>query len=356
MTYDFAIIGGGIAGVSAAAKLAPLGSVLLLEGEETLGHHSSARSAAVYEKNYGHGSTLALAQASEGEHIAHDILTPRGIMVVGDQDQSAALRQEAEEMEMQIISPEEARAHMPILNARVALAGYTDAAKDLDTDRLQQTYLRIARRHGAMIRTNAPVRALRRVATGWEIHADEVLHAHKIVNAAGAWADTIAVMAGVAPLGITPLRRSMARIPAPDGMALDHWPMCMGVGEAWYCKPDAGALLVSPAEEDPQEPHDAWADDMVLAEGLARYQDYVTPEITRLISSWAGLRSFAPDRQLVLGPDAQDPEFIWCAGQGGYGFITAPAASDFLAQTLSGTQPDIGGTAANALLPKRFSS
>jgi glycine/D-amino acid oxidase-like deaminating enzyme len=175
-----------------------------------------------------------------------------------------------------------------------------------------------------------------------------------LVDAAGAWADRIAAMAGIAPLGLTPLRRSMARIPAPGGRDVSAWPMIFGAGESWYAKPDAGKLIVSPAEEDPAEPHDAWADDMVLAEGLARYEARVTEPVTRVETSWAGLRTFAPDRCLVLGPDPLDPAFVWCAGQGGYGFQTSPAASALVAALVAGTAPDLPPEVVAALAPDRF--
>jgi glycine/D-amino acid oxidase-like deaminating enzyme len=130
--------------------------------------------------------------------------------------------------------------------------------------------------------------------------------------------------------------------------------MVTGAGESWYMKPDAGALLVSPAEEDLQEPHDAWADDLVLAEGLARFEAHVAMEVTRLLASWAGLRTFAPDRQLVLGPDPLDPSFLWCAGQGGYGFQTACAASRHMAEVAGGTTPTLGAEVTAALSPTRL--
>jgi D-arginine dehydrogenase len=175
-----------------------------------------------------------------------------------------------------------------------------------------------------------------------------------LVNAAGAWADPVAQMAGLRPLGIQPYRRSMARIALPAGMSPADWPFVDGVGESWYCKPDAGALIVSPADEDPVEPQDAWADDMVLAEGLARYQAAVTVPVTRLLANWAGLRSFAPDRALVIGADRDAPTFFWYAGQGGYGFQTAPAASQLLADLILGRTPELDAATVAALDPKRF--
>jgi glycine/D-amino acid oxidase-like deaminating enzyme len=185
--------------------------------------------------------------------------------------------------------------------------------------------------------------------------AGETHTARQLVNAAGAWADPIAEMAGIAPIGIRPLRRSVARIPAPGGQDVSGWPMLLGAGETWYAKPDAGQLIVSPAEEDPvTEPHDAWPEDLTLAEGIARYQAFVTEDVTRLTASWAGLRSFAPDRALVLGPDPTDPSFVWVAGQGGYGFQTAPAASRLVADLVAGRPPELEPAVVAALSPARF--
>jgi glycine/D-amino acid oxidase-like deaminating enzyme len=146
----------------------------------------------------------------------------------------------------------------------------------------------------------------------------------------------------------------MARIAAPAGHDVTHWPMVFGAGEDWYAKPDAGALIVSPAEEHPSTPHDAYADDMVLAEGLARYEEHMTAPVTRMLANWAGLRTFSPDRQLVLGPAPQDGAFIWCAGQGGYGFQTSPAASQLLADLVAGIAPALDATTVTALSPARF--
>jgi D-arginine dehydrogenase len=153
-------------------------------------------------------------------------------------------------------------------------------------------------------------------------------------------------------MGLSPMRRSMARVPSPRDPSA--WPMVVGAGEAWYMKPDAGALLVSPAEEDPAPPHDAFALDLVLAEGLARFEAHADYETPRLLASWAGLRTFAPDRRLVLGPDPLDEAFLWCAGQGGYGFQTTCAASRHLAEVAAGRAPALGAGLAAALSPARF--
>ncbi len=357
METDILIIGGGIAGVSLAAALAGQASVVLAETETALAHHASGRSAALYEPRYGNPAVVALSLASGDAFRAMDgVLSPRGIMVVAGAEDAAAARADAAAMQMDEIAPAAAVARVPVLNPAVlAYAAVADHALDIDTDLLIQGCARAARAAGTLILTKAPVTALAREAGRWRAETGAgPITARIVVNAAGAWADTVAELAGVAPLGLRPLRRSMARIPAPGGHDVSRWPMVFGAGETWYCKPDAGALIVSPAEEDPVEaPHDAWADDMVIAEGLARYEAMVTEPVTRVIATWAGLRTFSPDRVPVIG-FGQAPGFFWLAGQGGYGFQSAPAAARLAADLILGRAPEIGAEIAATLSPARF--
>jgi D-arginine dehydrogenase len=357
MDADFLIIGGGIAGVSAAARLSELGSVIVLEAEEALAHHASGRSAAMYEPRYGAAAVVELSMASEAYfRSVPGVLSPRGLLLVGKADGSEAFEHDLVEMAFDRISVDEARGIVPILNPEaVAMAGYATHAEDVDTDLLIQGFAREAKGRGAQIVTKARVSTIARDGSGWRVTSSAgEFTARMIVNAAGAWVDQVAVMAGVRTLGFTPYRRSMARIPAPGGHDVSRWPMLFGPGEDWYAKPDAGALIVSPAEEDLMEPHDAWADDMVLAEGLARYEEMVTEPVTRLLASWAGLRTFSPDRVPVIGPDVREPTFFWLAGQAGYGFQTCPAASRLAADLIGGVQSDLGGYLVDALSPGRF--
>jgi glycine/D-amino acid oxidase-like deaminating enzyme len=355
MSADFLIVGGGVAGVSAAARLAPLGKVVLLEAEPHLAYHASGRSAALFEESYGKAATIALNRASLAYHQAAGVLSPRGLMVVADDAGRAVAEADAAAMALAPLPPDEARAMVPILNRRVAYAAHSDTAQDIDTDRLIQGYARACRAAGGEIVTGARVEALARSGTGWAATTPNgAFEGRLLVNAAGAWVDRIAAMAGVAPLGFTPLRRSMARLAAPGGHDTRAWPMLFGPGESWYAKPDAGALLVSPAEEDPAEPHDAWADDMVLAEGLARYEEMVSVPVTRPIATWAGLRTFAPDRTLVIGFASDAPDFFWLAGQGGYGMQSSPAASRLAADLIGGTRPELDAATVAALSPARF--
>ncbi|WP_375689258.1 NAD(P)/FAD-dependent oxidoreductase [Pseudooceanicola sp. LIPI14-2-Ac024] len=356
--HDFLIIGGGVAGVSVAARLAPLGSLLLLEGEEALAYHASGRSAAMFLESYGNATVRALNSASVDHHTHADggVLSPKPMLLIGRRGEETAFAEEMTSFGMTELSVAEARGLVPILHPEVVTrAALRDDTSDLDTDLLIQNFARAARTAGAEVRTRARVTAIARDGGVWRVTAGgEEITARVLVNAAGAWADEVAAMAGVAPIGIVPHRRSMARIPAPGGHDTRDWPFIDAVGERWYAKPDAGKLIVSPSEEDATEPHDAWADDMVLAEGLARYEEMVTEPVTRVEHSWAGLRSFAPDRALVIGRDPKAPEFIWLAGQGGYGFQTAPAASQLAADLIAGRAPALPAAVIAALSPTRF--
>ncbi|KIC46186.1 FAD-dependent oxidoreductase [Tateyamaria sp. ANG-S1] len=349
---DIIVIGGGIAGISAAARLSEGANVTVLEGESALGYHASGRSAALFEENYGLAPVIALNKASAEYHQPY--LSPRGFLLVARAGEDTQFEADAKTLKCPEISVDEARAHVPILNGLITRAAYHADAWDIDTDRMIQDFARTVRSNAGQVLTDRKVTEINR-DKGWTVRCgNEVLTADLLVNAAGAWADQIATMAGVKPIGITPQRRSMARLPAPGGQAVDKWPIFFGVGETWYAKPDAGKLLVSPADEDAVEPHDAWADDMVLAEGLDRYAQHVTEPVTRVETTWAGLRSFAPDRCLVLGRDPQVTDFIWCAGQGGYGFQTAPAASQLLADIVLGHAPQLDAATINSLSPARF--
>ena len=356
---DILVIGGGIAGLSAAARLSHLGEVRLLERETALGYHTSGRSAALFEECYGKPAVVALNRASHS-YLAEangGVLSPRGLLMIAHDDLKAEFDADVAAMELHLIDKDKALALWPDLNpASFTMAAYGAHAWDIDTDRLMQNFAREVKANGGTISTKAEVRAIRKGRSDWEVEltTGETISAQILVNAAGSWADKIAEMAGIPTIGFTPYRRSMGRIPAPGGADVSGWPMIFGAGETWYAKPDAGALIVSPAEEVLMEPHDAFADDMTLAEGIARYEEHMKTPVTRLLSSWAGLRTFAPDRQLVLGPDARDPSFVWSAGQGGYGFQTSPAASQLVADLVAGRQPELDGETVAALSPARF--
>lgn len=358
MESDFLIVGGGIAGVSAAARLAELGTVTLLEAEPHLAHHASGRSAALFEPHYGLAPVVALSLASDDHHRNANggVLSPRGMMILGGADDAEAFAHDRAALRLDEVTVAEAREMVPIVNPEtVVMAAHATHAWDIDTDLLTQNFAREARAGGGSFVTGARVDSLSRADGAWYAGTPKGTFVGRIlVNAAGAWVDDVARMAGIAPLGFRPLRRSVARIPAPGGNEVATWPLIMGAGETWYAKPDAGALIVSPAEEDPTHPHDAWADDMVLAEGIARYEAMVTEPVTRLTASWAGLRTFSPDRVPVIGRAPEEPSFFWLAGQGGYGFQTAPAASRLVADLIAARSPEIDAATVAALSPARF--
>jgi len=352
---DIVIIGGGIAGAGLAARASQFADVVLLEVEDAPGYHSTGRSAAMYVVNYGAEVVRALNRASGTALAAAGVLSPRGVLIVANKGEKHLLDAYLAEPEVEHIGRDAALEMVPILRPEIlADAVLETSARDIDVDKLLQSYLKTARANGARIVTRAKVSALRRGAD-WHVETPMGhFHAPIVVNAAGAWADSVAKLAGVAPIGIQPLRRSVARLPAPLGMDVRDWPMLLNASESWYAKPDAGKWLVSPAEEDPVAPMDAWADDMVLAEGLARYQEWVTAEVTRVESSWAGLRSFAPDRTPVVGFDRVANGFFWLAGQGGYGVQTSPAMSALASALIDGKTPNLDDWIVEGLSPARF--
>ena len=356
MDADVIVIGGGVAGLTLAAELAPHARVMVLEAEAAVGHHTSGRSAALYEPSYGAPAVRDLSIASGDWYRASGLLSPRGLMILGREAERAVFEHDLVAMGMERLSLDEAFALVPILRRdQVTMAGFHDKTFDIDTDRLLQDSVARIRAAGSTVRLRARVDGIARDGGAWRVAAGaDAWRAPVLVNAAGSWVNDVAGMAGVAGPGFQPYRRSMARIPAPGGHDVSRWPMMFGVGETWYAKPDAGALIVSPAEEHPMEPCDAWADDMVLAEGLARYEAFVTEPVTRMLANWAGLRTFAPDRVLVIGPDPVVPGFFWQAGQGGYGFQTAPAAARLGAALILGAAPAVDKGLVAAVSPARF--
>lgn len=367
ITADIAIVGAGIAGAGLAAELAGDFSVVLVEREDRPGYHSTGRSAAIFIQNYGNAVIRALSRASRPLFESADrvsfpqpLLSPRGMLTVTDRDGMPALADLLAESDGLLeISVEEACAHVPLLRRDWAVAAaYERDAQDIDVAALHQGWLRMAKSAGATLLTNAEVRRGERRSGRWLIETTAAtVRAGIVVDAAGAWADPVAAACGVAPLGIRPMRRSIAVLPAPPGHDASRWPLVDDAAERWYMKPETGRLLVSPADEDPVEPHDAFPDDLVLAEGLWHFEQAMDIPVVRVDSRWAGLRSFAPDRTPVSGFDPAADGFFWLAGQGGYGIQTAPALSK-LAGTLIRRSSVVDGLEAivPALSPARFRS
>jgi len=366
MTHpDIIVIGGGIAGISAAAELAAHARVTVIETEAQLGYHSTGRSAAIFIRNYGNATLRALNAAAAPVFEAPEgisdrsLLSPRGELLLAGENELGTLQAYCDGASgIDLLEAADAVDLVPILRPeRIVRAALERDAQDIDVDRMLQGYARLLKARGGQVVTSAPVTAIQRGHAAWQVTAgDRPFTAPVLVNAAGAWADPVARLAGVAPLGITPMRRSAALLPAPLGHDISRWPLFGSISETWYAKPDAGKLMVSPADEDPVAPHDAWPDDMVLAEGLHRYEQAVTVPVTRVDHSWAGLRSFAADRTPVAGFAPEADGFFWLAGQGGYGVQTAPALARLTAALVTGAEPGLSDATVAALSPARFHS
>ena len=334
--FDFAIVGAGIAGASLAARLAPQARVLLLEREAQPGYHSTGRSAALYSALYGNAPIRALTRASRAFFDAppdgfaeHPLLTPRGVLYAGGADCAGIVDELARSALAQRISPEAARAKIPVLRPEHSLhCAYEPDACDIDVHAVHQGFLRLARRAGAQLVCDAPVRSVQADGSWWLAAGGQVYEATVLVNAAGAWADELARLAGAAQQGLAPLLRTALTFDAPADTEFAHWPALIAADESFYFKPDAGQLLASPADETPSPPCDAQPDELGIAHCVDRIERATTLNVSRVRRSWAGLRTFAPDRTPVVGYDPACPRFFWLAGQGGYGIQTAPGLSD----------------------------
>jgi D-arginine dehydrogenase len=349
-TAGAVVIGAGVAGAAAAAALATDRRVVLVEREALPAQHASGRSASVLSETSGHPIVCALARLSrpffEAPPIgftAHPLLSPRGLVWVGEAGDAALLDALAERA--QVVAPTSRRldraaaaALLPTFSAE-ALAGgavHEPDAMTIDTAAMIAGYLRSLRQHGGELSTGAEAIELRRLRGGdWEVVTPAgAWHTPHVVNAAGAWVDVVADRAGVAPLGFAALRRTAAICPAPDSVA--GWPLVMDIAGRYYCEPEPGGLLISPADETPADPCDAQPEELDVALALERVRDASGLPLRAVRRAWAGLRTFAPDRVPVLGEDPEAPGFWWLAGQGGAGIKTAPAMGQLLARALGG--------------------
>jgi len=347
---DYLIIGAGIAGASIGYWLAPHAKVVLLERESQPGYHSTGRSAALYMASYGPPQVRALTRASRAflDHppagfTDHPILSPRGALMVAAEGQDALLDEHdaivrSVSAQAQRLDAAQACALVPALRRdRVLGAVYEPDAADIDVNALHQGFLRGLRAAGGIVRNNAEVTAMEYRDSVWRVTVgDQVLEAPVVVNAAGAWCDVVAALAGAAPIGLMPMRRSAFTFAAPEQYDTSRWPMFIGVDESYYVKPDAGLLLGSPANADPVPPHDVQAEELDIALAIDRIETMTTLAIRRPRNVWAGLRSFVADGSFVGGFDAVVPGFFWAAGQGGYGIQSSVAAGEMYAALLRG--------------------
>jgi D-arginine dehydrogenase len=339
MEADVAVVGAGIAGVSVAYELTATTSVLLLEQENQPAYHTTGRSAAMFLESYGGPAIRALTAASRSTFdAAGDLLTPRPLLWVAGSRQRAALAVLASaNPSLRPVDEAGARELCPALRPGWLAAGLVEpGALEIDVAGLHQHYLTTAVRHGLRVALNAQVRAGRRANGRWLLDtAAGPVRAGIVVNAAGAWADQLAASLGVPPVGLRPLRRTAA-IARASGVDRS-WPLVSDVGDEFYFRPEGSGLLISPADETPSEPGDARPDDVDVALAIERVNAVTTLGLRSVLTAWAGLRTFAPDRNPVVGPDPAEPALIWLAGQGGYGIQMAPALARLAAGTVDGS-------------------
>ena len=378
--FDFAIIGAGIAGVSAAYHLAPQlasgGRVVILEREHVPAYHTTGRSAALHSETYGNASIRAITVASgrfyrqpPAGFTDHPLLTPRGAIVAGRVEQEAAIKAAAADYAQLVpsvrwLDPAEVQHLQPLLKPEAAGGGaiFEPEADDMDVAAIHAGFLKGARAAGGVLRLNAEVTALDRKNGRWTIRLrdGESVSAANIVNASGAWADVLGALAGCASIGLVPKRRTAFTFDSPQGLDLTHLPMVIDFDESFYFKPEVGQFLGSLADETPSPPCDAQPEEIDVATAVDRIETASTLTIRRIKNKWAGLRSFVADKSLVAGYDPKVEGFFWLAGQGGYGIQTAAAAGR-LATNLAlgkGLPDDIAGlgVAEVALSPARFTA
>lgn len=362
---DVTVIGAGIAGSGAAANLAVDRRVALIEAEAAAGYHSTGRSAALWLQNYGPPDVRALSALSRPfferpppGFANMPLMTQRLVVFLARADQQAELAAlYAEGSGLRDMSPADVKALVPALRDGYAIAAAAeDDAFDMDAAGLHQGFLRQLRAHGGALALRHRAGRIERRSGHWNVETNDgaVFRAPVVVNAAGAWGDEVASIAGVAPLGLVPCRRTAAIIdPSPYDVTL--WPMLVSVGHDWYARPEARTrLMVSPADQTPTHAHDVQPDELDIAIGIDRMQHALDIPVRRVERSWAGLRTFTPDGSLAIGWDAAAPGFFWCVGQGGYGIQTSPAAGRLVADLVTGRDPGGAATIVRAIDPGRF--
>ncbi|EIZ78629.1 glycine oxidase [Novosphingobium sp. Rr 2-17] len=342
--FDIAIVGAGMAGASLAAQIAGRASVLMIEAEDRPGYHSTGRSAAFWSESYGGPIVQPLTTASGPVLEQLGFLRRRGALMLGRADERGQVEAfagtfSALGVEVDVLGRAAIEAHVPGLRPQWTCAAWEPSTADIDVGGLHQHYLAQARQSGAQLWCRAGLTAAERIATGWSLTLADgrQMQAGVLVNAAGAWADPVAGIAGLRPLGIAPYRRTVAQL-AVTPAAPEDLPLVLDIGETFYFKPENGSLWLSPHDETASPACDVAPEELDVALAIDRFEKVVDWQVNRVEHRWAGLRSFAPDRLPVYGFAPEEPAFFWFAGQGGFGIQTAPAAADLAARLLLGVE------------------
>jgi D-arginine dehydrogenase len=341
--YDVMIVGAGMAGASLAAATAGYARVLVIEAEDAPGFHATGRSAAFWSETYGGPGVQPLTSASGPALQAGGFLEPLGALHIGRRGDDAAADAflagfAGRDIPLARVDP---APRIAGLRSDWTIGIAEPSAAYIDVAALHAAYLAEARRAGAVLVTGAPLQAAHRDGAGWTVRAGGATYrADILVNAAGAWADAVARIAGARPLGVQPYRRTMTQLrtdpPAPADL-----PLVVDLSGRFYFKPAAdGRLWLSPHDETACSPCDAQPEEIDVALAIDRLEQVVDWRVTKLERRWAGLRSFVADRLPVYGFDPAVPGFFWCAGQGGFGIQTAPAAAALATGLLLGRAPD----------------
>lgn len=378
-SFDFAVIGGGIAGVSIASHLAEHARVVLVEMEQQPGFHSTGRSVSLFCETYGAPVVRTLTRASRQFYFrppdafcAAPLVAPRPILMIANAAQADALQKfftsATPSDRVERLSPRDALDAFPLLSqSDLVGAALLRETADIDVNELLQGYLRLLKARGGVLSANATLTQLTRDGDAWTLSTSRgAICAATIVNAAGAWAGEVGKLAGATDVGLRPLKRSVALIEQPTGHNMNDWPLLVDAEESFYAKPSPGRLAVSPADETLTAPCDAQADEIDVAEAVDRLERATTIQVRRLVGQWAGLRSFVADREPVVGFDPVVSGFFWLAALGGYGIQISPAlsllaASWALGRPLDGEAvtrdfPGLTEIKESELSPRRFRS
>lgn len=363
--YDVAVVGAGIAGAGIAAELAPHARVILIEAEDVPGYHATGRSAAFWHETLGGPHVLPLTKASHAALEAGGFLTARASLEVAEHGAVSkldALEAQFAGSGVRLTRLDHAGIRQWVPRVRpVLVAGLVEHdGADIDVAALHAAALGGFRRAGGTIATAMRIdRITRQGAGAWTLGAgNQTISADILVNAAGAWADGVAAMAGAPPLGIAPKRRTIAQVRVATDDVPPNLPLVLDIAGSYYFRPDGpNRLWLSPHDETPAAPGDAAPEELDVALAIDRFETVTDWTVVAVERKWAGLRSFAPDRLPVYGFDRAIPGFFWCAGQGGFGIQTAPAASAMAAALLLGhaLTPELAGVDPERYAPARFS-